>query len=100
MAALKQLLLALTCVAWIVPGVHVLHTGMDDLDPAFSRFWSGKDPSAAAKASTGFTRGVFLMGTSRLLFDVFVVVNGTERPSRIRGQIRRKVPSGSEVIPK
>jgi hypothetical protein len=42
MTALKQLLLALACVAWIVPGVHVLHAGMDDLDAAFSRRIAGR----------------------------------------------------------
>src|SRR5882672_5340325 len=100
MTALKQLLLALACVAWIVRGVHVLHAGMDDLDAAFSRFWSGKDPSAARQGLDRVHARRVPHGYLTLPFDVIVVVNRTERPSRICGHITRKVPSGSEVIPK
>jgi poly(3-hydroxybutyrate) depolymerase len=56
MIALKQLLLALACVAWLVPGVQGLRAGPDDLDAAFGRFWTAKDPSAAARSSTDIVK--------------------------------------------
>jgi predicted esterase len=52
MIAFRSIAVLLISVAWLHAGV----TSQSDLDAAFSRFWSAKDPSAAAKISTDIVK--------------------------------------------
>jgi len=66
-------------------------------DPAST---SGRQSIRRPQGPDGVHARRFPHGYLTLPIGVIVVVNRTERPSRICAHITRKVPSGSEVIPK